>query len=195
MVERTDVSHPTPLAMLISVTASSFGTALLNRGVSIGFKQSKDKTNGHRGEYEVMRSKVLGELKNTFKPEFLNRIDEIIVFHPLRIEEMYAIVDLLLDRVRNQLSEQCIELIMSQAGTDFLMEKGFDAQYGARPLRRTIQRVIEDPLAEGILQGRFHPGDLVEGTVVDNQLVFQVRNRIGQVPAPASREVALAAGK
>jgi len=124
----------------------------------------------------------------------LNRIDEVIVFHSLRMEEMHSIVDLLLNRVRVQLTEQQIELVVPQSAKDFLIEKGFDPQYGARPLRRTIQRMIEDPLAEGLLQGKFHPGDLVEAVVEDDDLVLQVRSRIEQLPAPAVPEAALPAG-
>ncbi|HCJ32787.1 MAG TPA: NDP-hexose 4-ketoreductase, partial [Ktedonobacter sp.] len=178
----------------IVIMTSNVGAALLNKEASIGFKQSKDKDKANQNEYESMKGKVLGELKNTFKPEFLNRIDEIIVFHSLRIEEMYSIVDLLLNRVRTQLTEQQIELIVPQNAKDFLIEKGFDAQYGARPLRRTIQRMVEDPLAEGLLQGKFHPGDLVEATVVDDDLLLHVRNRIEQLSAPATPEAALSAG-
>ncbi|HCI79255.1 MAG TPA: NDP-hexose 4-ketoreductase, partial [Ktedonobacter sp.] len=132
--------------------------------------------------------------KNTFKPEFLNRIDEVIVFHSLRMQEMYSIIDLLLNRVRNQLTEQQVELVVPSETKDFLINKGFDAQYGARPLRRTIQRMVEDPLAEGLLQGKFHPGDLVEAVVIDDNLELQVRNRIEQLPAPATPEAALSAG-
>jgi ATP-dependent Clp protease ATP-binding subunit ClpC len=178
----------------IVIMTSNVGAALLNREASIGFKQSKDKAKVHQSEYEAMKSKVLGELKNTFKPEFLNRIDEVIVFHSLHIEEMYSIVDLLLNRVRVQLTEQQLELVVPQASKDFLIEKGFDAQYGARPLRRTIQRLVEDPLAEGLLEGKFRPDDLVEAIVVDGELVLQVRNRIEQLPAPAAPEAALSAG-
>jgi len=178
----------------VVIMTSNVGAALLNREASIGFKQSKDKAKVHQSEYEAMKSKVLGELKNTFKPEFLNRIDEVIVFHSLRIEEMYAIVDLLLNRVRAQLTEQQLELVVPQASKDFLIEKGFDPQYGARPLRRTIQRMVEDQLAEGLLQGKFHAGDLVEAVVVDDDLVLQVRNRIEQLPPPAPPEAALSAG-
>jgi ATP-dependent Clp protease ATP-binding subunit ClpC len=178
----------------IVIMTSNVGAALLNREASIGFKQSKDKAKVHQSEYEAMKSKVLGELKNTFKPEFLNRIDEVIVFHSLHIEEMYSIVDLLLNRVRAQLTEQQLELVVPQASKDFLIEKGFDAQYGARPLRRTIQRLVEDPLAEGLLEGKFRPDDLVEAVVVDGELVLQVRNRIEQLPAPAAPEAALSAG-
>jgi len=178
----------------IVIMTSNVGAALLNKEASIGFKQSKDKDKANQSEYESMKSKVLGELKNTFKPEFLNRIDEVIVFHSLRIEEMYSIVELLLNRVRAQLTEQQLELLIPPSSKDFLIEKGFDAQYGARPLRRTIQRMVEDPLAEGLLEGKFHPGDLVEGVVIDGDLVLQVRNRIEQLPAPASPEAALSAG-
>jgi ATP-dependent Clp protease ATP-binding subunit ClpC len=178
----------------IVIMTSNVGAALLNKEASIGFKQSKDKAKANQSEYEAMKSKVLGELKNTFKPEFLNRIDEVIVFHSLRIEEMYSIVELLLKRVRAQLTEQQVELIMPPATKDYLIEKGFDAQYGARPLRRTIQRLVEDPLAEGLLEGKFHPGDLVEGVVNDDELILQVRNRIEQLPPPAPPEAALSAG-
>jgi ATP-dependent Clp protease ATP-binding subunit ClpC len=181
----------------ILIMTSNVGATLLNKEASIGFKQSKDKEKANQTEYEAMKGKVLGELKNTFKPEFLNRIDEVIVFHSLRLEEMYSIVDLLLKRVRLQLTEQQVELVVPQATKDFLIEKGFDPQYGARPLRRTIQRMVEDPLAEGLLEGKFQPGDLVEAVVVDDDLQLQVRNRIEQLPAPeqpASPEAALSAG-
>ena len=178
----------------IVIMTSNVGAALLNKEASIGFKQSKDKTRANQSEYESMKGKVLGELKNTFKPEFLNRIDEVIVFHSLRIEEMYSIVELLLNRVRAQLTEQELELIVPPSSKDYLIENGFDTQYGARPLRRTIQRLVEDPLAEGLLEGKFQPGDLVEAVVIDNNLVLQVRNRIEQLPAPTSPEAALSAG-
>jgi len=168
----------------IIIMTSNIGTALLNREASIGFKQFRDRDKAQQSEHDAMEGKVFSELKNTFKPEFLNRVDEVIVFHSLRIEEMHSIIDLLLARVRNQLAEQRIELNISQASKDFLVGKGFDAQYGARPLRRAIQSLVEDAMAEGLLQGTFHPGDLVEGTVVDNQLIFQVRSRIRQLLLP-----------
>jgi ATP-dependent Clp protease ATP-binding subunit ClpC len=178
----------------IVIMTSNVGAALLNREARIGFKQSKDKAKAHQSDYEAMKDKVLGELKNTFKPEFLNRIDDVVVFHALRMEEMQSIIDLLLNRVRNQLTEQQVELIVPAASKEFLIDKGFDPEYGARPLRRTIQRLVEDPLAEGLLEGKFHPGDLVEAVVIDDNLDLQVRNRIEQLPAPAAPEAALSAG-
>jgi ATP-dependent Clp protease ATP-binding subunit ClpC len=178
----------------VIIMTSNVGAALLNKEASIGFRQSKDKAKAQQADYDNMKNKVLGELKNTFKPEFLNRIDEVIVFHSLRMEEMYAIVDLLLNRVRVQLTEQQIELVVPQPSKDFLIEKGFNPEYGARPLRRTIQSMVEDALAEGLLQGKYRPGDLVEAVVEDGSLVLQVRSRIEQLPPPATPEAALSAG-
>lgn len=174
----------------VIIMTSNVGASLLNKEASMGFKQSKDKTKANQAEYDSMKSKVLGELKNTFKPEFLNRIDEVIVFHSLRMEEMYSIVDLLLNRVRVQLTEQQIELIVPPTAKDFLIDKGFDSQYGARPLRRTIQRMVEDPLAEGLLQGKFHPGDLIEANIINDELTLQVRNRKEPLPLPPAQEAA-----
>ncbi|HEU5379740.1 MAG TPA: AAA family ATPase, partial [Ktedonobacteraceae bacterium] len=168
----------------IVIMTSNVGAQLLNKEAAIGFRQSKDKAKANQAEYDAMKEKVSGELKNIFKPEFLNRIDEIIVFHSLRMEEMYSIVELLLKRVRTQLTERQLELFVPQVAKDFLLEKGFDAQYGARPLRRTIQRLVEDPLAEGLLNGTFHSGDLVEALLIESELHLQVRNRIEQLPPP-----------
>ncbi|GHO45131.1 ATP-dependent Clp protease ATP-binding subunit [Ktedonospora formicarum] len=178
----------------VIIMTSNVGASLLNKEASMGFRQSKDKAKANKAEYDAMKSKVLGELRNTFKPEFLNRIDEVIVFHSLRMEEMNSIVDLLLNRVRVQLTEQQIELVVPQPSKEFLIEKGFNPEYGARPLRRTIQQLVEDALAEGLLQGKFHPGDLVEAIVDEGELVLQVRNRIEQLPPPAAPEAALSAG-
>ncbi len=144
-----------------------------------------------------MKDKVLGELKNTFKPEFLNRIDATIVFHSLRQEHVRLIVDLLLARVRVQLTEQQVELLVPDETKDFLVTKGYDPQYGARPLRRTIQSLVEDPLAEGLLQGKFRPGDIVEAIQRDGTVALDVHERhedlLRQLPPPP--EAALSAGE
>jgi ATP-dependent Clp protease ATP-binding subunit ClpC len=181
----------------IVIMTSNVGATLLNREAVIGFIQGKDKAKQAQNEYELMKDKVLGELKNTFKPEFLNRIDAVIVFHSLRQEHVRQIVDLMLARVRTQLTEQQVELIVGDVAKDFLMEKGYDPQYGARPLRRTIQNMVEDPLAEGLLQGRFHPGDIVEAVIRDETLNLEVQERreslLEQLPPPP--EAALSAGE
>jgi ATP-dependent Clp protease ATP-binding subunit ClpC len=181
----------------IIIMTSNVGAHLLNREAAIGFTQGKDKDKAFQSEYEAMSAKVTGELKNTFKPEFLNRIDGIIVFRSLRREDVREIVDLLLNRVRAQLTEQQIELLVPDESKDLLVDKGYDPQYGARPLRRTIQNLIEDPLAEGLLQGKFRPGDIVEAVTRDSTVELEVRERredslIGELPAPT--EAALSAG-
>jgi ATP-dependent Clp protease ATP-binding subunit ClpC len=180
----------------IVIMTSNVGATLLNREAAIGFAQGRDKAKQAQSEYEAMKDKVLGELKNTFKPEFLNRIDAIIVFHSLRQEHVRQIVDLMLSRVRTQLTEQQVELLVPDDAKDFLVTKGYDPQYGARPLRRTIQNLIEDPLAEGLLQGKFRPGDIVEAVVSDGTIVLEVHERredlFRQLPPPP--EAALSAG-
>jgi ATP-dependent Clp protease ATP-binding subunit ClpC len=180
----------------IIIMTSNVGATLLNREAAIGFMQTKDKEKAAQSDYERMKDKVLGELKNTFKPEFLNRIDAIIVFHSLRQEHVRQIVDLMLSRVRTQLTEQQIELLVPDDAKDFLVTKGYDPQYGARPLRRTIQNLIEDPLAENLLQGKFRPGDIVEAVVADGTVILDVHERradiLGQLPPPP--EAALSAG-
>jgi len=161
----------------IVIMTSNVGAALLNREAVIGFNQRRDKAGQQQTEYESMKEKVLGELKNTFKPEFLNRIDATIVFRSLRQEDVRMIVDLMLSRVRTQLTEQQIELLVPEDAKDFLVTKGYDPQYGARPLRRTIQNLIEDPLAEGLLQGKFKPGDIIEAVQSDGTILLEVHER------------------
>ena len=178
----------------IVIMTSNVGASEMNKAASIGFAQGKDKAKAAQQEYDRMKDKVLGELKNTFKPEFLNRIDAIIVFHSLKQEEVRQIVDLMLARVRTQLTEQQVELIVPDDTKDFLVTKGFDPQFGARPLRRTIQNMVEDPLAEGLLQGKFKPGDVVEALVIDGVLVLEPRRQLEALPPPPP-EAALSAGE
>jgi ATP-dependent Clp protease ATP-binding subunit ClpC len=115
-----------------------------------------------------MREKVMGQLKQTFRPEFINRIDASIVFHALTPDEIRQIVELLLKRVRTQLAEQDITLEVTDEAMDLLGTRGYDATYGARPLRRLIQNLIEDPLAEGLLNGRFQANSTIRVEVEDD---------------------------
>ena len=111
--------------------------------------------------YEKMKSKVGEELKRYFRPEFLNRIDETIVFHELTIDEVKEIVDLMLDRVHSQLKNSDIEIVLSDEAKEFLATEGYDREFGARPLRRSIQRLLEDPLSEELLQGKYKAGSTI----------------------------------
>ena len=173
---------------------SNIGAQLLNREAALGFKtQIKDEDKIRRDEraHEEMIRKIDGELKQAFKPEFLNRIDARIVFHSLREEQIRQIVDLMLKRVQNQLVEQEITLETTDDGKAFLVDKGYDAAFGARPLRRAIQNHVEDPLAEGLLTGRFHPGDTVVADRTDGELVLDLRPR-PEGEAEAEAELATA---
>jgi ATP-dependent Clp protease ATP-binding subunit ClpC len=178
----------------IIIMTSNVGATLLNREAAIGFMQTRDKDKAAQSDYERMKDKVLGELKNTFKPEFLNRIDAIMVFHSLRQEHVRQIVDLLLARVRVQLTEQQIQLVVPDDAKDFLVTKGYDPQYGARPLRRTIQNLIEDPLAEYLLQGKFQPGDVVHAIARDGTIVLEQGEHPDGLKLPPPPEAALSAG-
>ena len=110
-------------------------------------------------DHEKMKEKLLGELKKTFRPEFLNRIDSVIVFHALTKENIRSIVDLMLTMVTQQLDEKGIKLEVTDAAKDYIGEKGYDEVYGARPLRRVIQEKLEDKLSDSILRGQFRAGD------------------------------------
>ncbi len=175
----------------ILIMTSNVGAQLLNREAALGFKTAmKDEDKKLRDEraHEEMIRKIMGELKQAFKPEFLNRIDATIVFHSLREDQIRQIVDLMLKRVQNQLVEQEIVLQTTDDGKAFLVEKGYDAAFGARPLRRAIQNHVEDPLAEGLLTGRFHPGDTVVANRQDGELILEALPR----PERSAEELAVA---
>ncbi len=125
--------------------------------------------------YEEMRQMVTTELQGVFRPELLNRIDEVIVFHALTSEEIRQIVDLMLARVSERLGERSITLEATDAARDLLAEQGYDPQFGARPLRRVIQRVVETPIAAGMLRGEFAEGDTVVVDVADGEVTLRVR--------------------
>ncbi len=145
----------------IVIMTSNVGAQLLQRDSSIGFRAGGDEATEAVAEYDRMKEKVLGELKNLFRPEFLNRIDATVVFRSLTREEIRSIVDLQLARVLEQVAAQQMELTVTDAAKDAIITKGFDQAFGARPLRREIQHLIEDPLAERLLQAEFGPGDKI----------------------------------
>jgi ATP-dependent Clp protease ATP-binding subunit ClpC len=126
---------------------------------------------GEAADFARTREQMLSELRRTFRPELLNRIDEVIVFEPLSKQQIEAIVDLMLNRVRAQLAEKKMKLEVTEAARGLLATQGFDPEYGARPLRRTVQRLVENPIARGILQGEFRDGDTVVLDVEEGKLV------------------------
>jgi ATP-dependent Clp protease ATP-binding subunit ClpC len=150
----------------IVIMTSNVGAELIRRQGNLGFSVARDEARSQEEQYVKMKDKVLGEMKNLFKPEFLNRIDASVVFRALNREDVWQIIDLLLARVRGELTETQIKIEVTDGAKDLLMEKGFDPVFGARPMRRAIQNLIEDPMAEALLEGRFKSGDNV---LIDRQ--------------------------
>src|ERR1700751_4923788 len=165
----------------IIIMTSNVGADLLKKQTVMGFGAPSE---GH--DYNSMRDKILDESKRVFKPEFLNRLDEIIVFHSLGKPELLRIVDLEVDKVLTRIKAKEVHIDLQQSAKEFLIEKGYDPQYGARPMRRAVERFLEDPLAEELLRGHVKPGDKVEVMAVDGKLSFQVPASQPQSSAPAS---------
>ena len=145
----------------IIIMTSNLGSDLIKRNDSLGFSTRMDEVKTTAQDYERMKDKVLTEVKRFFRPEFLNRIDEMVVFHALDRDEILSIVDFLLKDVRNSIAEKGMTLEVTQEAKEFLAEKGYDPQFGARPLRRVIQNEIEDRLSDELLEGRLGEGDTV----------------------------------
>ncbi len=157
----------------ILIMTSNVGAEAISRELTLGFVVHQDESRRQQNEYDKMKDKVLESLKKTFKPEFLNRIDGVLVFHSLTQEHINEIVNIILKRVRVQLTEQELTLEVTGEAMAELGKQGYDHTYGARPLRRLIQNVIEDPLAEGLLDGRYHPGHTILVDVADSQFTLR----------------------
>src|SRR5213595_2012140 len=142
----------------IVIMTSNIGAKDIARNVSFGFGTS-DETGT---SYEDMKDRIMGELKKVFRPEFLNRIDEVIVFHKLTRDEIKEIIELMIGRVRAQVAEHELQLELEEQAKELLVDRGWDPAMGARPLRRAIQRYIEDPLADEVLGQNMEPGSTVE---------------------------------
>jgi len=152
----------------IILLTSNVGAETIRRQSTMGFSPITDENS-----YERMKEKILEEAKKAFRPEFLNRLDDIIVFRSLTKPDLLEILDLEVSKVMDRLKSKNIELILDQPSKDLLVEKGYDPNYGARPMRRGVERFLEDPLAEEILKGSLHPNEPVTVTVQDGKLVFQ----------------------
>ena len=162
-----NLNHTVDFRNVVLIMTSNIGSEILRKGASLGFQSSSEEMN-----YQQMKDKLMDELKRTFRPEFLNRVDEVIVFRTLIKDELKQIVEIMLDKVKNRLKEYKLNLKSTSKVNDFLISKGYDQVYGARPLRRAIQKFIEDPLAEKILKGEISSEDTVEITVENNELKF-----------------------
>ncbi len=168
----------------IIIMTSNVGAEVIKRGSQLGFELPHGSEQAENEAYEEMRKKLMDSLRRTFRPEFLNRVDAVIVFRALSKEEITEIVELLLVRVSERVAEQNISIEVTQAAKEYLAEEGFDPEYGARPLRRVIQNQIEDALSDGLLGGDFAPGSTVLVDYRDGQLVFSEKENELEVSAP-----------
>lgn len=174
----------------VIIMTTNLGSRDISKGVNVGFGSAENEQNN----YEKMKSKVNDELKQHFRPEFLNRIDDVIVFHQLTEKEIVEIVDLMVAKVDDRLKEKDMGLVLTDTAKALLAEKGYDPLLGARPLRRTIQREIEDPLSEKLLFGEILPGNLVvvsvEGEGAARTFTFTPELQTSLPDAPPAVETA-----
>ena len=157
----------------VIIMTSNVGANLIKQNQRLGFTVGDSA----QDEYEAMKDNVMEELKKTFRPEFLNRIDDVIVFHSLKEEHLQQIVNLMSNQLRKRLQEQEIDFVLTDAASKYLAKAGFDPTYGARPLRRAIQKHIEDRLSEELLKGSIKRGDTVEIDEKDGKLLVRHKEK------------------
>jgi ATP-dependent Clp protease ATP-binding subunit ClpC len=154
----------------IIILTSNIGAELIKKQSVMGFGGSQRD----EAKYDVMRDKILEEAKKVLKPEFINRLDDLIVFHPLAKKELYRIVDLEISKVVERIKTKEIQIELDDLAKDFLADKGYDPDYGARPMRRAVERHLEDPMAEELLRGTIKTGDTVRVSALEGKLTFTV---------------------
>jgi ATP-dependent Clp protease ATP-binding subunit ClpC len=162
----------------VIIMTSNVGAELIKRQTSLGFGASSGTES-----YEQMRDKILEESKRTFKPEFLNRLDDIIVFHTLGREDLAKIVELEVAKVVGRVGTKAIKVQLDSSAVEFLIDKGYDPTYGARPMRRAVEKYLEDPLAEELLRGNIKPGDTIDVFAAGESLEFR---SVHAEPSPAT---------
>jgi ATP-dependent Clp protease ATP-binding subunit ClpC len=167
----------------IIIMTSNVGAETLRKQTTMGFAATKPLG---EHEYEAMRDRLMEEAKRTFKPEFINRLDDIIVFHQLTKTDLMKIVDLEVDKVLGRVKAKEVHIELADSAKEFLIEKGYDPMYGARPMRRAVERCLEDPLAEELLRGNVKAGDTVKISAVEGKLNFDVAEQAGKAAAKAS---------
>ncbi len=163
-----NLGHKVSFRNTILIMTSNAGAREITRDASVGFQTSEGTM-----EYNEIKSSAMNELKRLFRPEFLNRVDETVVFHSLERDQVKQILEILIGEVQTRLAEKEIELEFKKSAKDYIIDNGFDVKFGARPLRRTIQREVEDPLSMEILRGRFGPGSHVVVGLRKGQIQFR----------------------
>ena len=169
-----NLGHTVDFRNTVLIMTSNLGTEQITTEGNLGFQAQNKGTLSH----EEIKNRVMSELKRNFRPEFLNRVDEVIVFHSLTKKEIKKIVDLMLNEVKELLKEKEIELEVSEQAKDLMAKEGYDPDFGARPLRRAIQRLIENPLSEKILEGKFKQGDTVSVETEEGNIVLKRKEKL-----------------
>lgn len=158
----------------IIMMTSNLGAELIKRDTRLGFVVKRDEIKTKEEAYAKMKEKVMGELQKGFRPEFLNRLDNVVVFHSLSADQIRNIVELELKNIEKQLEEKSVKLEVTQVAKDWLGTKGYDETYGARPLRRLIQNTVEDKLSEAILEGRIQSGETVVVDTEEDDIIIRI---------------------
>jgi ATP-dependent Clp protease ATP-binding subunit ClpC len=161
----------------IVIMTANIGAQLLMRDTSLGFALSRDETQAAAEDYKEMKGKLLDELKRTLRPEFLNRVDSVIVFHSLTKEQIEEIVENKIAEVAERLKDQRLDLELTTTAKEFLAREGYNPKFGARPLRQTIRQLVEDPLSEELLSGKLKPGKTVVIDCKDEEIVLRGKAR------------------
>jgi ATP-dependent Clp protease ATP-binding subunit ClpC len=169
--------HKIDFRNALIVMTSNIGAEMIRRNTALGFAPKRDEAKEAEASYEVMRAKLLDQLKKEFRPEFLNRLDGVVVFRALSKDEIREIVTLELNKVLVRLSEHQIKIEATEAAKNYLADEGYNPEFGARPLRRVIQNRIEDAMSDGVLSGKFQAGDTVLIDLIEGNLDFSPKPR------------------
>jgi ATP-dependent Clp protease ATP-binding subunit ClpC len=160
----------------VIIMTSNAGVELIKREGQMGFTTKKEEADSHKS-YEMMKDKVMNEVKKLFRPEFLNRLDEIIVFHELSEEQLRNIVDLMVNDLQSRMAERELSIELTEKAKSWLAKEGYDPVYGARPLRRIIEKYVENPLSSKVLRGELKEGDTVKVDLGKDGLTFKTKTK------------------
>jgi ATP-dependent Clp protease ATP-binding subunit ClpC len=161
--------HTVDFKNTVIIMTSNIGQKMIVEQGPIGFMAQEDR----EATYDKIKETVLDSMKREFRPEFLNRVDEIIVFHPLTDKELKEIAGLMIADVQKQVKFQEMELAVSEAAKEIIVKEGYEPKFGARPLRRAVQRLIENPLSNQIIEGKFKAGDKIKADASEGKIVFE----------------------
>ena len=178
-----NLGHKVSFRNTVLIMTSNAGAREITRETSVGFR-----TAGGLMDHREIKASAMSELRRTFRPEFINRVDEIVVFHSLSDAQVRSILDILLAEVQTRLAERELVLEINRSARELLIERGYDPKYGARPLRRTIQREIEDPLSLEILRGNFGQSDHIIVGTRKGAFTFRRKHERKQIATPTSED-------